>query len=194
MKKWLYIIVVFSIYSCCPGGVSNADYGPLPESALGFVPYLDDSIYSFKHSDGSVIHYQAIRETNQDWSHCADCCFEFSYEKNTTRMVPDQQIFEIIVEISNEDTVTLSCVVQLAQYFFTIPTEEEQYPNFEMVDSLLIGTTYYYDVFKLGSPQHPYTNNDPVKMDSLYYNYGSGILKIIMSDGGYYQLIPPSGS
>jgi hypothetical protein len=45
MKKIFYIIIIFFIAGCCPRGLTVVENGPLPTSALKFVPYQNDSIY-----------------------------------------------------------------------------------------------------------------------------------------------------
>lgn len=181
---------VLFIYSCCIGGVGTIYHGPLPESALGLVPYLDDSTYSFRHSDGRIVNFQCSRETHEAWAYCADCCYEERYEANTTRLVPDTSMFSIEIEISNVSSADLICEVFMDKYTFYVPTNETAASYFEILDSLKIDSVVYYDVFKLGPPQQPMSNIDPVEMDSLFYNYANGILKILMSDGSYYKIEP----
>ena len=72
---------------------------------------------------------------------------------------------------------------------FYIPTADFQLDYFEKVDSLIIDSVTYKDVFKLNSDYGSYYDKDSIYADSLYYNYEYGILKILMSNGESYEIV-----
>ncbi len=189
MNKVLYFITLLILTGCCPGGISTKDNGPLPESALLFVPYQNDSMYSFQHSKGEIISFKTSRETFEDYYACTECCVHNQFETNQTTMVSESFDYDISIEISNLNTEILHCYLNIGKYSFYIPTPVSQYPYYEIADSLEIDSCIYFDVLKLGEPQTPTNYYDYISLDSLYYNQDYGILKIVFSSGEYYKRI-----
>ena len=181
------IFVTALFHGCWPCHTITIENGPLPEKALAFVPYQDGETYKIGHSKGLVINYRATRETTDGWTECTECCkYEYHYQINTIRLVPDYPVFELYFEISNPDTAFINCYGSAGKYNFLIPASEMQSEYFESEDSLKLGDIFYKDVFKLKSSY--WSHQDSIFADSMYYNYEFGILKLIMSNGEYYEI------
>jgi len=182
--------MILLLNGCIPCDTVIIENGPLPDSALRFVPYQNGKIYKFRHSKGLVINFDTYRETREEWTHCAECCsYEYHYEVNSTRLTPNYPIFDFYFEISNRDTSYFECYTTIGKYGFYIPTADFQLDYFEKVDSLIIDSVTYKDVFKLNSDYGSYYDKDSIYADSLYYNYEYGILKILMSNGESYEIV-----
>jgi hypothetical protein len=180
MKKWIYIMTSLILSSCLPCETITVENGPLPVSALKYVPYQNGETYNLKHSNGLIINFETIRETRDEWTHCTECCsYDYHFEVNSTRLIPNYPIFDCYFEISNRDTTYLDCYASIGKYGFYIPTSETQLDYFKKVDSLTIDSMTYYDVFKLKSDYGSYYDKDSIYADSLFYNFHYGILKIL---------------
>jgi hypothetical protein len=190
MKKWIYIIIVLFLSGCWPCDTIMVENGPLPDSALGYVPYKNGGTYSFRHSNGLVINYNTTRETLEAWSGCSECCkYEYHYEVNSTRLVPDYPVFTLQFQIDNQDTLNFHCHASIGKYGFYVPTNNEfGIGNFEKFDSVKVDSEYYYQVFKLKSNHDNYYFQDSIYVDSMYYNYENGIIKILLSNGENYTI------
>lgn len=176
--------------SCLPCDTITVENGALPDSALSFVPYQNGETYKLKHSNGLIINFETTRSTRDEWSHCTECCnYEYHFEINTTRLIPDYPIFDCNFDISNRDTTYFDCYASIGKYGFYIPTSDFQLDYFEKVDSLTLDSVSYYNVFKLKSDYGSYYDQDSIYADSLYYNFQHGILKILMSNGEYYEIV-----
>lgn len=189
VKKWFYVIIALSLGGCWPCDTIKVENEPLPESALGFVPYKNGDTYSFRHSNGLVINYKTTRETHEEWSGCSECCkYEYRYEVNSTRLVPDYPVFTLQFEIDNLDTSNFHCFASIGKYGFYVPINDEFSGGVEKVDSVKVDSEYYYQVFKLKSNHDNYYFQDSIYVDSMYYNYENGIIKILLSNGENYTI------
>jgi len=120
---------------------------------------------------------------------CEYCCdYTFSYEINTTRLIPDYPVFHISLFISNPDTLHYNFSCNVGKYFLNIPVNRNDYSVFHsFADSVLIRETYYYDVFRI-KPYNHQLWNEAIKVDSVYYNSTNGILLIKMSNEEFYYI------
>lgn len=188
MKRPIILLLVF-LAGCDPCEPETFDMGKLPEQALLFVPYQNGEEVRLRHSAGHTISFQVTRETTQKTEYlCGRCCDIIMYEENVTVLSPDYPVFSLSIAISNFDSAYYSCGLWMTGASFAIPTKEFQYAYFNLVDSLVIGDDIYHDVFLLDYEPGYYSKENPVRVDSLYYNYRHGILKIIMSNNEFYQI------
>jgi hypothetical protein len=187
MKKWVLLALVIALAGCCDTIVINN--GPLPETALLLVPYQAGETYRFKHSNGLVINFETSRETRDEWDFERPCT-EVRYQLNSTRLTPDYPIFNLSFSISNSNAPHIDCYASFGNSWFYIPSDEPQTGVFEMVDSLIISNTTFYNVFMLANYNTPYFGNQGIYSDTLFYNYDFGILKIVMSNNESYEIVP----
>ena len=59
---YAFLILFISLSGCFPCDPIHLDNGPIPAECLAWVPYQDGQSYQFKHSEGLVITFRAIRE------------------------------------------------------------------------------------------------------------------------------------
>ncbi|MEA3451372.1 MAG: hypothetical protein U9Q83_05655 [Bacteroidota bacterium] len=191
MKKQLYIFFIVLISGCSQCNLTNQiiiENGKLPDSALLYIPYQDGEIYKFKHSNGLVVNFSTYRKTTDEITGCVEYCkYETHYQKNSTNLYPDYPIFDINLEINNLDTNYIFCSAFIAKSSFIIPTGNNNFENVKKMDSVLIDTVYYKDVFKIKANYYSYID-ESISVDSMYYNYEFGILKIIITNDETYTI------
>lgn len=190
MKKITYLILsLLLLYGCFPSEPTVVDRGALPDSALKYVPYKNGETYRFVHSNGQEINFKATREKHKEQTSC-DCFCEYiyEYEVDNTILVPDYPIFSFNFRIDNLDEASNNCYGTIGKSGLYIPTTENDfYYNCEKADSIKINSKYYYQVFKFKQNLNNYADNE-VYIDSVYYNYEKGILKILLSNNENYTL------
>ncbi len=193
MKKSLLLLplaaLLLMLTACprCPDPV-EIDNGPLPDTALIYVPYHNGEIIRFRHSRNMAVNFSVLRGTYpQDYSACGECCnLHLRYESNLTTLTPDYPLFKIHLEISNLDTASIWFAAMVGGTAFRLPTTPEEGEEIR-VDSALVDSLWYHNVFLLKG-QWGEPGEEGIFVDSIWYNYTNGILKIIMSNGEYYEL------
>lgn len=190
MKRIIYLIISILLYGCWPCDSIIVENGTLPKSALKYVPYLDGNTYKFKHSNGFVISYKTNRKTEKVLERCEHCCkYKYSYEVNTTKLITNYPVFNLEFNIDNFDTLNYSCYATIGQGGFNIPINNDfDRELYQKVDSIKIGSEYYYQVFKMKSNNFGYDSQSSIYVDSLYYNYEKGVIKIILSNNENYTI------
>ena len=184
MKKLISIglLIVFSV-SCtdyCPkwkkGEPVYIDMGTIPDSVKAYVPYADGQVIKFRHNKGKLIEFTVHRSTSKEQTDCEWCCEKVEYTKyetDLTKLIPNYPLFELSFSINNlynnPQHINMSPLAPIL-------LDEE-------VDTVSINNKIYTDVLKIGD-QNNYSNN----IDSIYFSKTNGVLKIISSNGEYYDL------
>ncbi len=189
--KLLFLLPLVLLLTGCPRcRPVYFNNGPLPEKALAYVPYKDGEVYKFRHSAGHIIRFTCSRFNQTAQTHCEECCSTvFNYMVNTTWLEPDYPLFNIQIDIANPDTSYLYCSAYLGAGF-NIPVNPQDTILAQKTDSVFVDSTWYYDVFLLKSYPGDFLDLGEIYVDSLYYNYQNGILKIIMSNNETYTIFP----
>lgn len=190
--KSIILVLLLTVGGCRPCEYILHDMGLLPEEALAYVPYQKGESVILQHSEGGIITFSVDRySTIREESMGSHSCAMYKYEENITTLRPDHPVMEISFYINNMDTTIYFGNVYIERAGFTIPTQEFQYEYFDYADSLLIDSTYYYNVFKLSNESANYNLSridNPISIDSLYYNYENGILKVTLTNDEYYEI------
>lgn len=176
---------------CPPCNPIYWDYGTLPAEALELVPYQDGISYTFAHSAGQEIHFLASRESIKEENYMVPCG-SVSFEQNTTKLVPDYPIFNMGIMITKNDTIHYSLGISVSNTIFMLPIYEGWEKNHVYLDSLRLDHRWFYEVYRI--KRHDYYSSSEeltgIFPDSLWYNSRFGILKVLMSNDEYYQVIP----
>lgn len=193
MKKIILILLPLILSSCWPCKIEPIliENGNLPDSILSYIPYQQDSVYKLQHSNGLILNFGATRSTYDEWTSCDHCCdYEYHYEINQTNLTTDYPLFDIQFWIDNQDTSYYSCHLSVGNSSFFLPILDSDYKNSNNFDSINLNSMVYYDVLKLESNYGNYYDKDSIYIDSLYYNTTYGILKLLISNGESYEIIP----
>lgn len=190
MKKILILSIVATILCGCPicKPTEVIDVGPIPDSLYSIVPYQNDSVYQFVHSNGYVVDFVAKRSTEQSfsWNECG-CSPNYTYYRNITSLVSDYPPINIQLSIEKYDSIhTMFTIVAQNSAFGYLPVDT--FFTASNDDSMLINNRYYKDVFVLRNDN---TYNASILFaDSLYYNKQHGLLKLFMHNGENYAIYP----
>lgn len=179
-------LLFFGCFPCDPP--AKVEIGPLSDSALLMLPYVNGETYSFRHSNGFVVNFNAERLTHDEWTYCHHCCeYIYHYEVDNTVLATDYPIFNINFRIDNANEPNLYFQAIFSRARFYIPTFTDELDYFEFADSLKVNDTFYYNVFKLKSDAYGYPSQE-IFVDSMYFSYEKGIIKILMSNDEDYTI------
>lgn len=191
MKRLIAAILLIPFLISCkpePMDCITKDEGPVNDSLLVFIPYQDNNTYQFRHSAGEVINFQCSRETKTYVSPCEEGMnIETIYQKNNTLLSPDYPLFDIKFSISSYTGSNGDIKAGVGNSGFDIPITPQVTWYYGFLDSLELNGTTYYDVFRLRSRGQ--TGDSQLYADSIYYNYSKGIIKIIMTNDEYYEIV-----
>jgi len=190
MKRVLLLLLsTLALGSCRCDDPILIDMGPIPDSILALVPYQDGQVYQFRHSAGKVITYAAHRALHEEYFDCERCCkFLYKYQVNQTALVPDYPVFTLNVQLSNPDSSRLEFSAWMGQRGFNLSMNQDDGNPVDRIDSAWIGEQWHKDVLRIRNSNYFGFSRDSIYADTLYYNYQSGILKIVMSNGEYFQI------
>ncbi|MCK5538945.1 MAG: hypothetical protein KAI79_19125 [Bacteroidales bacterium] len=190
MQKLIYLLAILPLISgCIPCDSTDVHLPPIPDNILAFVPYQNGDQVILEHSEGYQIEFSTTRFKYYDQDYCDHCCeYTYHYEVDNTILSPDYPIFSIQINLSSADSIHYFMDLSIGSDYFPIPLVEDQYQQFEILDSIQLLDSTYYDVFKFKSSENYYSNTASIYVDSLYYNHNFGILKIIMNNEEYYTL------
>ena len=189
-RNILLLILAIILNSCWPCKVDPiiVENGSLTDSILNRVPYQQGEVCKLQHINGVIINFETLRETYDEFTSCDHCCdFEYHYQVNKTALIADYPLFDIEFLLDNQDTIYYWCSLSIGKSGFTIPISE--YAGINRYDSIKLGANVYYDVLKLKSNYDSNYDVDSIYVDSLYYNYTHGILKILMSNKESYEKV-----
>lgn len=188
---WLLIAIVVSFMGCRPCNPIIVDNGPLPDSVLNLVPYKQGEVYSFQHSNGFVIDFTTHRQTKQLQSYSTHCSeYEYLYEQNVTTLQTEYPLFNLSLWIDNQYPQYIDFYIYVGPYSTRVPLSlDDEWYDGQLVDNLEINSALYHNVFQLGMQRYSFLN-EQLKVDSLYYSYEKGIIKILMTNGEHFTQYP----
>ncbi len=186
--EYFFILVLLVMLYGCPLCINKVitENGPLVEEYKLSIPYQDGKIYKLKYSDSLVINFTAQRILEDLMvNNCAECCGETQFQIDKTILTADYPLFDIQFELNNRDTTNIECYTKIGNTYFYIPVTEAQITRTDKIDSLIIDSISYKNVYVLYSN---YSTNSNKPLDSLFYNYDFGIVKLILSNDEIYTI------
>lgn len=151
-----------------------------PENMSDFIPYDNEDKFTLVHNSGTEIQFEVYRNSTVETDGCDHCCDYYTYEREQMFIVADYPFYDIESNIYAREENTFNYGIAIGREYFSLNED------MEMVDSVKINNQYFYDVLKLKS--NSYSEEYESEIDSLYYNYSSGILKIIQENGDTYEI------
>ena len=187
--KYVMMVVMTVVLTGCPPPCEYRliDYGTLSEEAISCSPYMDGQSYSLVHSGGQKITFLAsrVREIRREYW---DECVEMSRETDVTTLNPDYPLFPCLVGIYKTDTSRFECVIWAGGSSFPFPPTTGIDNGHSYYDSIQIGQNWYSEVYKIGNSWWDGNPGGQILADSIYYNTSHGILKILMTNGEFYEI------
>jgi hypothetical protein len=189
--RYLPVIALLSLLACgcgCYGPSEIIDRGQIPDTILSQVPYQDGHSYPFTHSGGKVINFAAQRTSHDEFLDCERCCeFAYRYQVNETILTPDYPVFKLRIQMNSMDSAYYGHMIWVGNSAFYLYAGNPDSYHFDYADSLQFNGTWYPEVYSLTNTDLSWMIQDSIRPDSLYYNFSSGIIKIVMTNGEYYQ-------
>jgi len=189
--RYLLVIALLPLLVCSCGcdEPTIIDMGLIPDSILSQVPYQDGQIYPFTHSGGKVISFTAQRTSRDEYLYCDRCCDDYSYryQVNETVLTPDYPVFPFRIQLNSLDSACYAHMISIGNCSFHLLARNPDAYHFDYADSLQFNGKWYPGVYSLKNTDSYWMIQDSIRPDSLYYNFRSGIIKIVMTNGEYYQ-------
>lgn len=184
----LFLGLLLALAGCRCDEPLMIDLGPIPDSILNQVSYQNGKAYPFRHSGGMVIDFASQRTSHDEYTWCDHCCkYLYKYQLNETILHPDYPVFDFRVVLSSEDTLNYSHVIWIGHSLFYLPGYTNPPVDYGYSDSIQLNEKWFYGVYSMKNSNEPISEKGSIYPDSLYYNFQSGILKIVMTNGEFYQ-------
>jgi hypothetical protein len=189
LYKLIVLLLLGTVLTGCPPPCDYMliDYGALSQEAIACSPYIDGHSYSFTHSGGHSISFLA-RRTREIQYEFTDECTEIRSESDLSVLFPDYPIFSCNVGMRKTDSTRYHCLIWVGESSFWLPFTIQTDIGHTYFDSLQIGQKWYQEVYKIGNNWREELAEQQILADSIYYNTSFGILKILMSNGEYYEI------
>jgi len=197
MKRLLLSFATLFLLTACPirpcGPCETIDFGVINAETLALLPYANGNHYQFKHNAGQLINFTATRNQETVYNGAEECCPNaVKTQEDNILLNPDYNLFDIrffTQKLRNENDEDLYLISGSIEHTgnFHIPnaTDPTNY-EYEMLSNYTIGTNNYTDVYKI--PVYKRETAPTIYVDTVYYNYTKGIIKICMSNDEYYHI------
>jgi len=192
-KVKIFALIVCSalILTGCPPPCSSyvkVNYGEIPDSILNLIPYSDGERVSFQHSNGLVVNYSISRTEEEsveieEWS-----CYEVNHKVIKAFLTPDYPIFQISLYITKFDSTYYDYSIGVGSSSVNIPVNTTPWSVDNLFDSVEVNDVLYTNVFKLKAYSYWDESENQIYLDSIYFNFETGILQLIMSNNETYRL------
>jgi hypothetical protein len=180
------IVVALLIKSCHPCETEIIDHGSLSDEQKKIIPYFQDDTLILTHNSGFQISYICTRHLTVDYFECEECCdYRIKFEREMVTLSPNYPVFDIQFSIDNADTLHINYYCNIGQFGYYLPFADQF--ETEILDSMSINNKIYYDVYCLKAYDSGFVQ-DSIRPDSLYINKTEGVLKIVISNGEYYEI------
>ena len=164
------------------------DVGELTPGQLALVPYSDGQVVRLMHSAGLIIDYNVSRSTTIEMREYSGKCETLKFRLNTTSLVPEYPALPMTFYIANTDENYTAFEASIGKYYYYLPKDTENFFSYGTMGDLPLNDTIYEDVFFMKTPVWSIPQQEVIYVDSLFYNYTSGVIRIIMSNSEYYTI------
>ena len=164
------------------------DSGELTAEQLALVPYTDGQVVRLRHSGGLVIDYNVSRSTNIEMREYFGKCETLKFRVNKVSLVPEYPVFPMVFYIANTDENFTAFEASIGRYYYYLPKDKESFFSYGTMNDMPLNDTIYRDVFYMKTPAWSIPAFDVIYVDSLYYNYTSGVIKVTMSNRENYTI------
>lgn len=182
MKILIISFLIASVGFCSPKcDESNLiDAYTFPENMEEFIPYENQDKFMLVHNSGTEIQFEAFRNSTVETDGCDHCCDYYTYESEELFITSVYPFYDIEVKIYAGEDNSFDYGILIGREYFRLDE------NLQMIDSVKINNQYFHEVLKLKSSS--FSEEYEREVDSLYFNYSTGILKIVQQDGDTYEI------
>ncbi len=182
MKFLIISFLIASVGFCTPKcDESNlTDAYTFPENMEEFIPYEHQDQFAMLHNSGTEIQFEVHRNSTVETASCDHCCDYYTYENEELFVISDYPFYDIQFYINADDEERFNYGISIGRESFSLDED------MQMPDSVKINDQYFHEVFKLKSNSH--SEEYEREIDSMYFNYSTGILKIIEQNGDSYEI------
>jgi hypothetical protein len=182
MKFISLAIIIASVGFCTPkcDETAPSDVYTFPDNMEELIPYENQEKFTLVHNSGTEILFEVQRNSTVETISCDHCCDYFTYESEDLRVFSDYPFYDIQFNINAEEEENYSYGITIGREYFSLNE------RIQTVDSVRIKDQYFHDVFKMKSDS--YREEYEIEIDSLYFNYSIGILKIVQVHGDTYEI------
>ncbi len=191
MKRLTKFLILFLMFGCqlpCAEINKVADAGALPEDVLNLMPYEHEEAVSFLYSDDTVVNLDVVRETRKQYEYYRDECtnITYIYEVDMTAMATVDSSLILRAWVANLTAIDWYEVV-VNDSRFRFPVSPNAYLDAEILDSVLVDETVYYNVCRMPRITATGEGAGTPLVDTVLYNTELGFLEILLSDGSRYR-------
>jgi hypothetical protein len=181
MKVLVISFLIASVGFCTPKCDEDgpSEFFTLPEDIEEIIPYSNEGEFILEHNLGTEITFEVLRDSTVDFNYCDHCC-DTSYENKRIYISSDYPIFDIEINLIPYEESSYDYSITIGRDYFSLSDHE----NLQKFDSVHINGLYFQNVYKLQSSSY---GDNPPEIDSLYYNFEAGIIKIIQQNGDTYE-------
>ena len=182
MKILIISFLIASVGFCTPKcDESNLiDAYAFPDNMEELIPYENQDKFTLIHNSGTEIPFEVFRNSTVETGGCDHCCDYYTYENEELFVVSDYPFYDIQFNINAGEEGIFNYGISIGREYFSLDED------MQMSDSVKINNQYFHEVFKLKS--NSYSEEYEREVDSLYFNYSTGILKIIQQNGDTYEI------
>ncbi|MFO7574590.1 MAG: hypothetical protein R6W67_05490 [Bacteroidales bacterium] len=164
------------------------DAGELTAEQLALVPYTDGQVVRFLHSEGLIIDYNVSRSTTIEMRDYSGKCEMLKFRIDKTSLIPEYPALAMNFYVANTDENYTAFEASIGKYYFYLPKDTENFFSYGTLGDMPLNDTLYTDVFFLKTPAWSIPQYEVIYVDSLYYNYTTGVIRITMSNSEKYTI------
>jgi hypothetical protein len=164
------------------------DAGELTAEQLALVPYFDGQVIQLKHSGGLIIDYNVSRSTTTETRDYSGKCEMLKFRINKTSLIPEYPALTMNFYIANTELNYTAFEASIGKYYYYLPKNLEDFFSYGTIGDFIVNDTLYRDVFFMKTPAWSIPQQEVIYVDSLLYNFTSGVIRVIMSNSENYTI------
>lgn len=184
----LSLLVLFGCDLDCSVISRKTDLGPLPESAISYMPYADGEQVKFLQPDDSVVTLKVSRENTRKYQYYEDECSRLTliYELNLTQLATPDSVLDVWAWVTNLAQIDVYDV-RVGVSHFQLPVSQEYRAMADLIKNCTINGIAYQNVYRIPRDTVLMTEKSVTLADTLFFNEDHGFLEFIMEDGTRYM-------
>ena len=178
MKKYIILLAIIILNSCCKEGIGT--HYPLSNDEKNVVPYSINDSLILTHSNGTDFKFIVTNKENgsggSEVKHCGDSYYTYDTEK--TNLSSNTSELLINLEISPEN-INPYLTIAVNRVNFNLNVYRS--PN---LDSITINGITYYDIYTSSYN----LDSTVIQPKEILYNNDKGILQLTMTNHEKYSI------